>query len=102
MTQDLHRKICPNCRRHFDDDERTCPFDDSLLAPLLPDELIGTLIDGKFEVGERISSGGWGSVYLAHHLGFDKVVALKVLHGEYAADLDRVARFQREAQAISS
>jgi serine/threonine protein kinase len=103
IKQDLPRKICPNCRREFQSSAltRKCPFDDSLLAPLIKDELIGTTIDARLQIIERVSEGGWGCVYRAYHKSLNQTVAVKVLHSEYIGDLDKVARFQREAKAIS-
>jgi serine/threonine-protein kinase len=103
LKRDVTGKICPNCRREFPSATDTvCPFDDTLLAPKISDELIGTTIDGKLEIKEKISSGGWGCVYRARHKTLNQIVAVKVLHQEYVSDLDKVARFQREAQSISA
>jgi serine/threonine protein kinase len=62
------------------------------------DPLIGQLIGGRFQVQNRIGEGGMGVVYLAQQLGLDRLVAIKVLHEQYARDEEYVRRFRREAQ----
>ena len=57
---------------------------------------------GPFEIQGQIGVGGMGEVYLAAdtHLGRD--VAIKVLPEGLARDIDRIARFQREAKTLAS
>src|SRR6266436_794260 len=43
-----------------------------------------------------------GEVYRAHDTKLHRDVALKVLPDSFASDLDRLARFQREAQVLAS
>lgn len=57
---------------------------------------------GRYEIGQKIGSGGMGEVYLAHDEGLNRSVALKVLLPEFFADEDRVDRFRHEAKAASA
>src|SRR5580765_8077318 len=43
-----------------------------------------------------------GEVYRAHDTKLNRDVALKILPDAFAADVDRLARFQREAQVLAS
>jgi serine/threonine protein kinase len=61
----------------------------------------GTVIDGKYRVGQRLAEGGMGQVFVAEHLLLRKKVALKVLHPEMSAQPDAVERFTVEARAAS-
>jgi serine/threonine-protein kinase len=63
--------------------------------------VVGKTIAGKFLVASYLGGGGVGAVYKATHLGLDKVVAIKLLHGEHAGDAMFAARFEREAKAAS-
>ncbi|HEY6081433.1 MAG TPA: protein kinase [Polyangiaceae bacterium] len=44
-----------------------------------PFEWVGATVDGKYRVDKVVGHGGFGIVYLAHHLGFEEKVALKCL-----------------------
>ena len=57
---------------------------------------------GPYEVTALIGSGGMGEVYRARDTKLGRDVALKVLPDAFAADPDRLARFQREAQVLAS
>ncbi|MBX7220690.1 MAG: protein kinase [Blastocatellia bacterium] len=46
----------------------------SALAEALP----GTVLEGKYQLGERIGSGGFGAVFRGKHLGLNATVAVKV------------------------
>ena len=62
---------------------------------------LGTRL-GPYEVVGPIGTGGMGEVYRARDTKLNRFVALKVLHGHFAADPDRLARFEREAQAVAA
>ena len=44
------------------------------------DHLIGTTVDGRYQVRSRLASGGMSTVYLATDQRLERDVALKVLH----------------------
>ena len=57
---------------------------------------------GPYQVLALIGGGGMGQVYRAHDTKLDRDVALKVLPEAFAADPERIARFQREAKTLAS
>jgi eukaryotic-like serine/threonine-protein kinase len=57
---------------------------------------------GPYEVTALIGEGGMGKVWRAHHTALKRDDALKVLPDAFAADPERLARFQREAQVLAS
>jgi serine/threonine protein kinase len=65
------------------------------------DALIGRVVANKFVIESLLGSGAMGAVYRARQTALDKIVAIKVLHGEHADDAQFAARFQREAKAAS-
>ena len=57
---------------------------------------------GPYVVQALLGQGGMGEVYRARDTRLNRDVALKVLPPAFADDVDRRARFQREAQAIAT
>ena len=56
---------------------------------------------GRYRVLRRLGRGGMGVVYLAEDPDLHRHVAVKVLAPELAARADFIARFKREAEAVS-
>jgi serine/threonine-protein kinase len=65
--------------------------------PLTP----GTRL-GHYEIVAPLGAGGMGEVYRARDTRLGREVALKVLPEAFAADPDRLARFEREARVLAS
>ena len=57
---------------------------------------------GPYEISAQIGVGGMGEVYRATDTNLNRPVAIKVLPEPLAADGERLARFQREAQVLAS
>jgi Tol biopolymer transport system component len=57
---------------------------------------------GPYEVVAQIGSGGMGEVYRARDTRLDRDVAIKVMPAEFAADPDRLRRFEQEARAVAA
>jgi serine/threonine protein kinase/tetratricopeptide (TPR) repeat protein len=57
---------------------------------------------GPFEILGSLGAGGMGEVWRARHTKLGREVAIKTLPEEFAADPDRLARFEREAQTTSN
>jgi beta-lactam-binding protein with PASTA domain/serine/threonine protein kinase len=62
---------------------------------------VGLLLDGRYRVEASIARGGMATVYRALDIRLDRLVALKVMHPELAADEDFVARFITEARSAA-
>src|SRR5438067_124857 len=56
---------------------------------------------GPYEIVSALGAGGMGQVYRARDTRLQRDVALKILPDAFAADADRVTRFQREAQTLA-
>ena len=57
---------------------------------------------GHYDVTSLLGEGGMGQVWQATDTQLNRQVALKILPDAFAADPDRLARFQREAQILAS
>src|SRR5438128_5097951 len=57
---------------------------------------------GAYEILSALGVGGMGEVYRARDTKLNRDVALKVIPDTFALDPDRISRFTREAQVLSS
>src|SRR5437016_11789395 len=57
---------------------------------------------GPYEIRSPLGEGGMGVVYCAHDTKLGRDVAIKALPDAFASDVDRLQRFQREAQVLAS
>jgi len=57
---------------------------------------------GPYEIQSPLGAGGMGEVYRARDPRLARDVALKVLPEAFAADTERMARFEREAKVLAS
>jgi serine/threonine protein kinase len=66
------------------------------------DPFIGRdILDGQFQILQKIGSGGMGAVYKALQPAMNRMVGVKILHPKLANRKDLVSRFRREARAMS-
>ncbi len=68
---------------------------------MAPDPLIGAVLDGRYQVVERIAEGAMGVVYRGERTKLHRAVAVKFLHGELADEPARRQRFEIEARAMA-
>ncbi len=57
---------------------------------------------GVYEITAPIGEGGMGQVFRARDTKLDRDVAIKILPDAFAHEVDRLARFQREAKTLAS
>ncbi|RKH97857.1 serine/threonine protein kinase, partial [Corallococcus praedator] len=65
------------------------------------DPRIGSVLQGRYRIIERLAAGGMGIVYRGERLEVGKSVAIKFLHAWAAREEDFRKRFQVEARAMS-
>ena len=61
----------------------------------------GTVLQDRYEILEKIGSGGMSDVYRAKCHKLDRMVAIKVLKEEFCSDASFVEKFKMEAQAAA-
>ncbi len=98
---------CPTCGSHFSPDGRFCPFDGTPLVAAVgwdpsSNALLGTVVDGRYEILSVIGEGGMGTVYEVRHKALGKRFALKALRKDLALDAEIAARFIQEAQTAAA
>src|SRR5438309_9430210 len=57
---------------------------------------------GSHEIVGLLGKGGMGDVYRARDTKLKREVAIKILPDEFSSDPDRMALFQREAEALAA
>ncbi len=65
------------------------------------DKYIGKKVDGRYEIREMIGIGGMANVYKAYDVIEERIVAVKILRDEFAANEEFLRRFKNESKAIS-
>ncbi|MGJ8725208.1 MAG: serine/threonine protein kinase [Roseibacillus sp.] len=94
--------MCPRCLMALNFDTRTMPEGEEApasLPPLSPEEMAESF--PQFEILECLGRGGMGVVYRARQKTLDRMVAIKVLAGEWQGDADFAERFEREAKTLA-
>lgn len=100
-------KRCRTCGQQFSaTDARFCPFDGEPLEESAwdptTDELLGMVIDSRYEVLSVLGEGGMGIVYRVRHKTLERPLALKALRRDLAKDDDLPIRFIQEAKAAAA
>ena len=65
------------------------------------DPYIGKMLDNRYEILERIGTGGMAVVYKAKCHRLNRLVAVKILKADLAQDEDFRRRFNAESQAVA-
>jgi serine/threonine-protein kinase len=99
-------RLCPICETRTD--AATCPKDGYQTIDLevfqdekATDPYVGRVLANRYRMLRRLGSGGMGSVYLGLNIPLKQDVAVKVMYGELARDVNSVKRFHREALTTS-
>src|SRR6266446_1554891 len=124
MLLDLRGRhpFCPECELFLDEDALFCsdcglpltlpsgahPYYEKHHSASLPtvrlvnpDPLIGQIIEGRYELIDRVGEGGMSFVYRARRVHIGDDVAVKILLRKFAKDDSALARFRREARAAA-
>jgi serine/threonine protein kinase len=111
---------CPTCGTTYPDDARFCTRDGSKLiaipaskmetpargtqtgraeppSPVTHTNLMGQVLDARYQVERKIGEGGMSFVYLANDIATKEHYAIKVLSAALSRDQNAMARLKREA-----
>ena len=67
----------------------------------MDDRFLGAMLDNRYEILEKIGTGGMAVVYKARCHRLNRLVAIKILKDELADDEDFRRRFHTESQAVA-
>lgn len=87
-------RSCPRCAAPVAPTARFCPACGLAVARLAP----GEVLDGKYEVLDKIAEGGMGEVYRVRHLHLDEIRIIKVTKPDPSGGGESARRFQEEAR----
>src|SRR4029077_2535093 len=87
-------RTCPRCAAPLAAAARFCPACGLGLSRLSP----GEVLDGKYEIPDKIGEGGMGEVYRARHLHLDEIRIIKVTKPDSSGAPAQPRRFQEEAR----
>ncbi|MCP2327900.1 serine/threonine-protein kinase [Hamadaea flava] len=65
------------------------------------DNLLGSLLDGRYRIRGRVARGGMATVYTATDERLERTVAIKIIHTGRATDPQFVERFTDEAKTVA-
>jgi beta-lactam-binding protein with PASTA domain/serine/threonine protein kinase len=65
------------------------------------DPLVGRLLDGRYELSQRLARGGMATVYRAVDTRLTRTVAVKVMHVGLGDEAEFARKFDREARAAA-
>ena len=76
------------------------PNDPDRTRVAVVDPLVGQIVAKHYRIEIGMAAGGFGSIYRALDLRYDRDVALKLLHAHLTQDPNVVARFRREGGTL--
>jgi serine/threonine protein kinase len=89
-------KYCSSCKTSYPTDFQVCPKDGAGLNET--NELLsGMIIREKYQILEKIGSGGMAAVYRARHVDFNEIFAIKLINNQYFEDESFIKRLRAEA-----
>ncbi|MDB4973722.1 MAG: serine/threonine protein kinase [Myxococcaceae bacterium] len=93
---------CDRCHIDVPEAASRCTQCGGELTQPEPDELLGSLVLGRYRVVRMLAEGGMGRVYLAEQSVGTVIrrVAIKVLRRQLGSDKQLVSRFAREAETL--
>jgi len=94
-------RVCPRCNLRYQDGTESCFVDGAELEDV-QDARIGTVVAGRYLLESVLGSGGMATVYRARHQLVDRLLAVKILHENFADDGKLKERLSREAKSTAS
>jgi eukaryotic-like serine/threonine-protein kinase len=85
---------CPRCSAEVPREARFCPSCGNAATRLAP----GQILDGKYEILDKLAEGGMGQVYRAQHIHLDEIRIIKVTKSDPLGEGPEPLRFQEEAR----
>ncbi|HEX8409534.1 MAG TPA: serine/threonine-protein kinase [Thermoanaerobaculia bacterium] len=88
---------CLNCKQTIDASYDLCPHCGDKITGLQR-TYAGRLIDGKYQIIDRLGVGGMGEIFKVRHIHLNELRVIKVMRANVAAGDEGLQRFLQEAR----
>jgi eukaryotic-like serine/threonine-protein kinase len=88
---------CLRCKSVVDDSLDACPHCEEKITSFQR-SYAGRLIDGKYEILERLGMGGMGEIFKVRHIHLGEERVIKIMRANIASDDQALQRFLHEAR----
>ncbi|HEX9985267.1 MAG TPA: serine/threonine-protein kinase [Thermoanaerobaculia bacterium] len=88
---------CLRCKQSIDSQLEQCPHCTERVTPLQR-TYGGRLIDGKYQIIERLGVGGMGEIFKVRHIHLNELRVIKIMRSNVAQDDQGLQRFLQEAR----
>src|SRR3954467_9512166 len=92
---------CVKCGNPLLSGGKFCPHCGTAAPVVSADPLINQTL-GAFRVLKPLAAGAMGQVYVGEQINLGRTVCIKTLKPELLGDANAMARFEREAKAVSA
>jgi len=88
---------CLKCKAPVDSEEESCPECGEKIT-LFQRTYATKLIDGKYQIIDRLGLGGMGEIFKVRHIHLNELRVIKIMRPNIAADDQGLQRFLQEAR----
>lgn len=88
---------CLKCKAPVDSEEESCPECGEKIT-LFQRTYATKLIDGKYQIIDRLGVGGMGEIFKVRHIHLNELRVIKIMRPNIAADDQGLQRFLQEAR----
>ncbi len=92
---------CLRCRQSIDSDLEQCPSCGERVT-LFQRTYSVRLIDGKYQILDRLGIGGMGEIFRVRHIHLNELRVIKIMRPNVAADDQGLQRFLQEARTSTT
>jgi serine/threonine protein kinase len=89
--------ICLRCHVELDENVEACPECGDKVTQFQR-TYAGRLLDGKYEILERLGVGGMGEIFKVRHIHLNEQRVIKIMRANIATDEEALQRFLHEAK----
>jgi serine/threonine-protein kinase len=98
MAQQIN---CLKCKQSIDADYDLCPHCGEKIT-LFQKTYASRLIDGKYQIIDRLGVGGMGEIFKVRHIHLNELRVIKIMRPNVAQDDQGLQRFLQEARTSTS